>query len=383
MNIALVNATHSWGGVKTWMLDFAEQLAKRGHRIRVYGRQKAFADAARERVGHGEVVSFGPDCNPLTVLAFMLRFREEGIQAVLINVGKDLSTAGVAARLLGLPVVQFIGLPDDIPHKLKTTLLHRFVRPHFLSSCRFIEEGFLQSLPYLHGFTSRVILTAKTAGEHELCAQAPRRLVMTQQLHSDKGHGPLLRALAIVRDRLQTAQAGGEESSPPLNWTPFVLHIAGEGPLKEPLQQLVAELRLEQCVVWHGFVRNIPEFLRDKDIFLLGSFSEGLPNTLQEGMAEGLLPVIRNVGGVKEVIPPPLEPWVLPYEAGVDEFAEALERALTLDDTQLLHLRETARTACRERFDLATNARDMEAWLASLIGETPPASTEQGDAPCA
>lgn len=370
MKIALVNATHSWGGVKTWMLDFAEQLARRGHTIRVYGRQPAFVEAARQRVGHGEIVSFGPDCNPLAILAFRQRFRAEGIQALWINVGKDLSTAGVAARLLGLPVVQFIGLPDDIPHKLKTTLLHHGVRPHFLSSCRFIEEGFLKSLPYLGRFSSKVILTAKTAGDHVPEAHTPRRLVMTQQLHPDKGHAPLLRALASVRQHEAETRT-----------LPFELHIAGEGPLREPLERLAEELHLADRIVWHGFVRDVPGFLRDKDIFLLGSFSEGLPNTLQEGMAEALLPVIRHVGGVKEVIPPELDPWVLPFDAGADDFAAVLTRALTLTDEELLGLRAAARTACRERFDLAANAIAMEAWMRELVGEHQPSSGEQS--PCA
>ena len=48
MNIAFVNSTFGWGGVKTWYLQFAERLAKRGNHVFVYGRQPEFIDAARK-----------------------------------------------------------------------------------------------------------------------------------------------------------------------------------------------------------------------------------------------------------------------------------------------------------------------------------------------
>ncbi|MEG2005254.1 MAG: glycosyl transferase, partial [Bilophila sp.] len=70
MNIAFVNATVRWGGVKTWYLEFAERLAQRGNLVRVYGRQETFVQAAQERVGHGETARFGADLNPATVYRF-------------------------------------------------------------------------------------------------------------------------------------------------------------------------------------------------------------------------------------------------------------------------------------------------------------------------
>ena len=47
MNIAFVNATIRWGGVKTWTLDFGESLRDKGHAVFIYGRQPEFIEAAR------------------------------------------------------------------------------------------------------------------------------------------------------------------------------------------------------------------------------------------------------------------------------------------------------------------------------------------------
>ena len=87
MNIAFVNSTRRWGGVKTWYLQFAERLAKRGNHVFVYGRQPEFIDAARKRGGHGEQVSFGADLNPSAIRFFYNEFKKHDIDVVITNIG--------------------------------------------------------------------------------------------------------------------------------------------------------------------------------------------------------------------------------------------------------------------------------------------------------
>lgn len=348
MNIAFVNATSGWGGVKTWYLQFAERLARRGNGVFVYGRQPEFVEAARQRVGHAERVRFGADMNPASVAYFRREFRRHGVEAVIVNIEKDLATAGVAARLLGLPVAQRIGLPNDIALRLKTRLLHAWIRPAFLCPCRFIAEGFVKSLPYVRPEDVHVVLNGKKATDAPLETHRPRRLVCTQQLNPDKAHDVLLRALARLSE-------------------PFELHLWGKGRAEEDLKRLADALGLGDKVFWHGFSLNIMDALREGDIFLLASLSEGLPNTLLEGMAAGLLPVCRDVGGVREVVPEDLRAWLLPYGADEAAFSEVLHRALSLSDSELLAARERVRAACRSDFDIDRQAERLEKWLQSLV----------------
>lgn len=351
MNIAFVNSTRKWGGVKTWVLDFAERLSSYGHDVRVYGRQQAFVDEARRRVGHGESATFGFDLNPATIAWFRRQFSEHHIDVVILNIGKDLATAGVAARLLNIPVVQQIGLPGDIPHRLKTRLLHAWIAPKFLCSCQYIADGFLTSLPYLRAEDLHVVLTAKRVATGPLSVSTPRRLVATQQLNPDKGHETLLRALASLD-------------------IPFELDVAGTGSHEAYLKDLAVSLGIAERIRWHGFTTRVPELLERADVFLLASLSEGLPNTLQEALAQGLLPVARDVGGVREVYTPELLPWLLPYAAGPAEFADMLRKALTLPDEQLLEMKRAARQACTTHCELDGKARELETWLATLTQKT-------------
>ena len=348
MRIAFVNATRHWGGVKTWMLEFAAGLAARGHSIRVYGKQQEFVAAARSRVGHAEAFTFGPDFNPVAVGRFRRLFRAEGIEIVVLNVGKDLATAGVAARLEGLPVVQRIGLPRDIPYKLKTRLLHQWIDPHFLCPCRYIAQGFQVSLPYLRPERIKVVLNGKTPFGGPLTNADPRRLLATQQLCADKAHAVLLEALAGVTQ-------------------PWRLDVAGEGDQAGKLRELSSAFGLEDRVIWHGFSPDVRGLIGQAEIFLLASLEEGLPNTLLEAMAGGLLPIVRDVGGVREVMPPELEDWIVPYQAEAGDFRAVIDRALALSDGELLRLRLLAQDTCRSRFLLEDRVIELEAWLGELI----------------
>lgn len=83
-----------------------------------------------------------------------------------------------------------------------------------------------------------------------------------------------------------------------------MLHIYGEGPLKDSLIQLVNSLDLQDRVVFKGSVSNIYECIVDDSIFVLPSLFEGMPNALMEAMALGIpsISVDCPPGGPAELI---------------------------------------------------------------------------------
>lgn len=346
VRIAWVNATKKWGGVKTWFLTFAREMRELGHENFVWARPGVFLDRCREELGHGKAVSFGPDFNPVSIGRFMAAFARARIDVLVINVGKDLTTAGVAARLLGIPVVQRIGLPGDIALKERTRRVHQWIRPHFLCPCRFIADGFLRNLPYVRPEDVHVVLNGKIPARSCTRPGTPRELVMTAQLIKTKRHEVVLEAMQGVEN--------------------CRLNIVGTGDRDEELAALSRELGVDDRVVFSGFSKDVESVLARSDVFVLSSTSEGLPNTLLEAMACGVLPVSRDVGGVREVWPDELDEFLLPGNAGPAEFRDALRTVVALPDETLQAHKEQARTACAERFHLKKQARRFEAWLENL-----------------
>lgn len=79
MNIAFVNSTRRWGGVKTWCLNIGKALEERGHGVYVYGRPGPFPKKAQELGLNAQEVRFGVDGNPLTIWFFLQEFRRNNI----------------------------------------------------------------------------------------------------------------------------------------------------------------------------------------------------------------------------------------------------------------------------------------------------------------
>lgn len=320
MNICFVNSTRKWGGVKSWTLDLAQELVARKHQVLIVGRPGNFIDVCKQQGLDALAYTFGPDFNPKGILYFMRLLRSRAMDLVVVNVGKDMRIAGLAARMLNLPVMHRVGLAGDMENTFKVRWLHQIVQPTLLVPCRQIKKGALAKLPYLKPQEIKVIHTGKKPNAQGPPAMShPVRFISTSQLNADKGHGDILQALAGLKNQ-------GYD---------FEYHVVGTGKIAHELQALAQDLGLKERVIWHGFVNNVRQILRMAHVFLLPSYSEGLPNTILEAMAEGLVCLSRNVGGVQEVWPANQEDLLLPPEAGPQEFSQILQTLLASDTAQL------------------------------------------------
>jgi len=82
-----------------------------------------------------------------------------------------------------------------------------------------------------------------------------------------------------------------------------ILHIVGEGEKKEELKKLIFDKRMK-IVILHGKKtgRELIDFYKHADIFLLASSCEGLPLTLLEAMASRTPIIASNIRGIREII---------------------------------------------------------------------------------
>lgn len=78
--------------------------------------------------------------------------------------------------------------------------------------------------------------------------------------------------------------------------------VAGDGPEREALERLHAELKLGDSFRFRGSVPDVPGFLRTIDIAVLPSHTEGMSNALLEYMAAGRAIVATDVGANSRLI---------------------------------------------------------------------------------
>jgi glycosyltransferase involved in cell wall biosynthesis len=94
--------------------------------------------------------------------------------------------------------------------------------------------------------------------------------------------------------------AGLQKSGIPFQWT-----IAGDGDEQDNLKRLMPSIRADQQVTFPGALPNarVPALLANHDVFLLASNAEGLPVSLLEAMAHGVVPVVSNLeSGIRDVV---------------------------------------------------------------------------------
>jgi glycosyltransferase involved in cell wall biosynthesis len=80
------------------------------------------------------------------------------------------------------------------------------------------------------------------------------------------------------------------------------LFILGEGPLQSDLKTLSSTLGLNRSVFFGGAVQDIEVYLREADVFVLPSRTEGLSNALLEAMSFGIPCIATQVGETGQVL---------------------------------------------------------------------------------
>jgi glycosyltransferase involved in cell wall biosynthesis len=80
--------------------------------------------------------------------------------------------------------------------------------------------------------------------------------------------------------------------------------IGGSGPLKNDITSFISKNNLSSIVEMKNWIQYemLPNYLRQLDLLVIPSFTEGLPNILLEAMACGTPVLATNVGVIPEII---------------------------------------------------------------------------------
>ncbi|MEM2930822.1 MAG: glycosyltransferase family 4 protein [Thermoproteota archaeon] len=138
-----------------------------------------------------------------------------------------------------------------------------------------------------------------------------RRIVFIGRLFPNKGAQYLIEAAPIILSKHPA--------------TEFV--VIGNGPMKMDLIRLARRLNVEQAFRFLGIVQSVPEILKECDIFVRPSLTEGMPLTILEAMACRLPIVASKIPGVSEIVKDG-ETGILIEPGNIRHLSEALNRLL-------------------------------------------------------
>ncbi len=172
------------------------------------------------------------------------------------------------------------------------------------------------------------------------------------RLSPEKGLKYLLRAMAEITRQEPRAR----------------LLLAGDGPERRSLEQLVARLGLLDRVEFTGEVPHdqVPQTLARMDVFAMPSTWEGFGVAALEAAAMKLPILASNVHGIPDVVEDGVTGILVPPK-DVAALSQAILRLLR-DPEERRRMGRAGREMVATRYSWADNVRQMEALYNSLIG---------------
>ena len=339
-------ASRGLGGQEKRILLEAVSLRGRGHDVLLVGQPDGLLRREAERAG----VPFRPVamrfvCDPAALWSFIRLFREVRPDIVHTHSSKDSWLAGLAGRMLGLPVVRtrHVSIPVS-GHRLNWA----YRLPHLVMTTAdrirgmLVEEGVcdqsrVKVLPtgvdlsrFREGIPPCVF-----RGEVGLPEGVPA-VGIVAQLRQSKGHEHFLRAARLLRDRGSNAR----------------FFVVGDGHWRDIFREEARRLGvLDGTVAFLGYREDIPEVMAGLDLLVIASTrTEGIPQVALQAMAMGLPIVGTDIGGVPEAIRPSGAGVVVPV--GDPPALAAAVEGLLADPSRRARMGEAGRAFVRERHSL-------------------------------
>jgi glycosyltransferase involved in cell wall biosynthesis len=267
------------------------------------------------------------------------------------------SVAMLAAVLSGIPFSMTIHGPSEFDRPTQLALGEKIHRAAFTVAVSEFTRSQLYrwsnpaDWPKIH--VVHCGLDGTFLGVGTTAIPEARRLVCVGRLTEQKGPFVLVEAARRLAAEGRT----------------FELLLIGDGPLRQPIEELIERLGLEEYVRLAG-VRGI-ETVRDELLraraLVLPSFAEGLPRVLMEALALGRPVISTYVAGIPELVVPGLCGWLVPA-GSVEALVEAMRDALSAATADLERMGRAGAARVAERHDGAVEMVKLAGLLLRSCG---------------
>lgn len=168
------------------------------------------------------------------------------------------------------------------------------------------------------------------------------QIVTLCRLVPAKGLDVLLEALSLLKKRGYA----------------FVLHMIGDGPMRETLEKMAVELDIYDETIFYGYMLHPEELMPFFDLFVLPSRAEAFGNVFAEAALCRLALIGTNVGGIAEQIEDGVNGLLVPVD-DVEALTQALEK-MVKDDEFRRTMAKAAYERAKEQSSITRVIRELE-----------------------
>lgn len=168
---------------------------------------------------------------------------------------------------------------------------------------------------------------------------SPHRLGMLARIEPEKGHDDVIKSLFYLKDTLPSLE----------------LHIFGEGDIDliNRLKGLAAKLGVSKQIVWRGISTDCWSALNEIDVLVSASHTEGMSNTIMEGMLAARPILATDVGDTRRMLTESGEELAIIVPAKCPEELANGIRKLLQGPADAMQLALKAELRCKGRYGIA------------------------------
>lgn len=146
----------------------------------------------------------------------------------------------------------------------------------------------------------------------------------------------------------------------------IILVLIGEGKRKQELEQLTKELGIEDIVYFTGYKDMGWKFMRLFDVLVSPSLWEGMPNVVIEAMAQGIIVVATNVGGIPELIEEGKDGFLVESK-NIHALVDKISYIFNLPEEKRIEIRENAQKKIIKNYSIEKMVREYESLYQDLL----------------
>lgn len=305
-NILFLNETSGPGGAETVIFNIVKNLDQNRYLPKVV----LFCDGwfVNHLAENGISVEVIPSHRSwdFSFLRNLMRFcRQNKIDLIHAHLPGANFYGSLAGKLLGIPVIctfhNEILIPGFVEHftavkyfvirncAAKLVMVAKYMQGAYLTRAKLPAEKIItvyNGVPDRKDSTPFDIHSFHRAIDYQ---DSDILIANVANFRRPKGHGVIIEAAAIVKEMAPQVKI-------------LLIGDEGDGVIKSQTESRIKELRLEGNVKILGFRRDVYHILRNVDIFMLASTSEGLPISVVEAMMAARPIIATNVGGLSEIV---------------------------------------------------------------------------------
>jgi glycosyltransferase involved in cell wall biosynthesis len=289
--------------------------------------------------------------------------RQDDVDHLHAHFGTNSAAVALLCHALGGPTSSFavhgseldraaaLALGEKIRHAAFTVAISSYGRAQL---CRYARDEDWPRIHVVHTGLDEALLRAP-----RVAVPAAPRLVCVARLVRLKGHAVLLEAAARL------ASEGLE----------FELVLAGDGPHRPSIVELIRAHRLERHVTLAGWMGSdqVRDAIQRSRALVLPSLSEGLPVVIMEALALGRPVIASAISAIPELVEPGVTGWLVPA-GSVEPLVSAMRAALTATPGRLAEMGQAGAALVAQRHDAVREARRLAELIRGAVrpGGAPP-----------